>query len=120
MTAFSTVQFLPLLPLWLLGALAAVCVLALAPALWRRARGSLLRLACFAVVLLWLTGPRLIRETRGANGAHTPLATHPRAFSTAGARTTRRYSKKVLPVKALGAIIRATLCAWTLRCETRS
>ncbi len=39
-----------------------------APALWRRARGAVLRLLCFAVVLLWLAGPRLVQETREALG----------------------------------------------------
>ena len=64
--AISSVRFDPTIPLWLLGALAALCVLASAPALWRRARGAALRLLCFAVVLLWLAGPRLVQETREA------------------------------------------------------
>ncbi len=54
------------MPLPLLIALAVLCVLALAPAVWRRARGVWWRAACFAVVLLWLAGPRLVRETREA------------------------------------------------------
>jgi len=33
---------------------------------WRRARGTALRLAAFAVLLLWLAGPRLVQETREA------------------------------------------------------
>jgi hypothetical protein len=66
--AFSAINFVPLLPLWVLAALAALCVLALIPALLRRARGAVLRLACFAVVLLWLAGPRLVRESREALG----------------------------------------------------
>ena len=41
-----------------------LALLALAPALWRRARGVVLRIAAFAVLLLWLAGPRLVRETR--------------------------------------------------------
>ncbi len=43
-------------------------MVALAPALWRRARGAVLRLLCFAVVLLWLAGPRLVQEAREALG----------------------------------------------------
>ncbi len=68
MQAISSLRFVPTVPLWLLGLAAAVCVLALAPALVRRARGALLRLLCFAVVLLWLAGPRLVQETREALG----------------------------------------------------
>ena len=66
--AFSSIRLLPLVPLWVLGVLAAVCLLALVPALLRRARGSVLRLLCFAVVLLWLAGPRLVQEAREALG----------------------------------------------------
>ena len=64
MQAISAVRFVPTVPWPLLAALAALCVLALAPAVWRRARGALLRLLSFAVVLLWLSGPRLVQETR--------------------------------------------------------
>jgi hypothetical protein len=64
--AFAAIRFAPTVPGWLLAAIAALCVLALVPALWRRARGVWLRVACFAVVLLWLAGPRLVRETREA------------------------------------------------------
>jgi hypothetical protein len=63
-TAISAVRFDPLLPTWLLAAAAVVCVLALLPAAIRRARGALLRAACFAVLLVWLAGPRLVQETR--------------------------------------------------------
>ena len=66
MQAISALRFEPTLPWWLLGALAALCVAALAPALLRRARGGVLRLLCFAVLLLWLAGPKLVQETREA------------------------------------------------------
>ena len=33
-------------------------------ALWRRAKGAVLRALAFALLLLWLAGPRLVRETR--------------------------------------------------------
>ncbi len=66
--AFSSIRLVPLLPLWMLAVLGALCLIALAPALWRRARGSVLRLLCFAVVLLWLAGPRLVQEAREALG----------------------------------------------------
>ena len=64
MQAISAIRFVPTLPWSLLAGLVVLCLLALAPALWRRARGSLLRLLSFAVVLLWLSGPRLVQETR--------------------------------------------------------
>ena len=64
--AFAALRFQPTLPIWLLAALAGLCVLVLALAAWRRARGVWLRAACFATLLLWLAGPRLVRETREA------------------------------------------------------
>ncbi len=66
MQAITSLRFDPTLPPWLLGILAAVCVGALVPAALRRARGGVLRLLCFAVALLWLAGPRLVRETQDA------------------------------------------------------
>ena len=66
MQAISALRFVPVVPLWLLAVLAVLCVLAVTPALLRRARGGVLRLLCFAVVLLWLAGPRLVQETREA------------------------------------------------------
>jgi hypothetical protein len=64
--AIASVRFDPVLPLWLLGALAVICVLAAAVAIWRRARGAVWRVLAFAVLLLWLAGPRLVEETRQA------------------------------------------------------
>jgi uncharacterized membrane protein len=61
---FSALRFSPALPLWALAALllagAAICALGLV----RRARGAWLRAASFAVLLAWLAGPVLVRETR--------------------------------------------------------
>jgi hypothetical protein len=62
--AISALRFDPLLPGWLLIALGVLALLALAPAIFRRARGVLWRIAGFAVILLWLAGPRLVQETR--------------------------------------------------------
>ena len=62
--AYAAIRFDPSIPLWLLGALAVLCLLVLAPALLRRARGALWRTLAFAVLLLWLAGPRLVEETR--------------------------------------------------------
>ncbi|HEY0185157.1 MAG TPA: hypothetical protein VGC09_20335, partial [Rhodopila sp.] len=41
-----------------------VCLAVVALGIWRRGRGTLLRLVAFAVLLLWLSGPRLVQETR--------------------------------------------------------
>ncbi|MFL1462154.1 hypothetical protein ACI6QG_08130 [Roseococcus sp. DSY-14] len=57
-------DFAPVLPPWLLALLAAAALLALAPALWRRARGAWWRALAFALILAALSGPRLVEETR--------------------------------------------------------
>ena len=62
--AYAALRFDPAIPLWALAALAAICLVALAPALYRRARGALWRTLAFATLLLWLAGPRLVEETR--------------------------------------------------------
>src|SRR6516165_6783353 len=60
----AALRFEPLLPLWLIVALGAVALLVVAVGAARRARGSVWRLAAFAVLLLWLAGPRLVQESR--------------------------------------------------------
>jgi len=62
--AIAGLDFAPILPLWLLLALAVLALLALAPAVWRRARGTGWRALSFAVLLLALSNPRLVEETR--------------------------------------------------------
>lgn len=62
-TAISALRFVPLVPVWVIAALAGIAVLVVALGIWRRARGTLLRLAAFAVLLGWLAGPRLVQET---------------------------------------------------------
>ncbi len=62
--AIAALHFEPSLPLSLLGGLAGLCALALAVAAWTRARGIAWRFLAFAVLLLWLAGPRLVEETR--------------------------------------------------------
>ena len=62
--AIAAVRFEPLLPLELLAGLAVLCAIALGVALWVRARGVGWRFLAFAVLLLWLSGPRLVEETR--------------------------------------------------------
>ncbi len=56
-------RFAPLVPPWVLALLAALALVALGLALFRRARGALLRAGFALVVLGWLAGPLLVRET---------------------------------------------------------
>jgi hypothetical protein len=60
----AALRFEPLLPVWLMTALAALAMLMVALAALRRARGATWRLAAFAVLLLWLAGPRVVQESR--------------------------------------------------------
>jgi hypothetical protein len=60
----AAIHFDPLLPEWVLIALGVASLVVVALGVWRRGRGTLFRLAAFAVLLLWLTGPRLVQETR--------------------------------------------------------
>ena len=62
--ALAALRFAPLVSLNVLAALAAISLLVLALALWRRARGVGWRALAFAVLLAWLAGPTLVRETR--------------------------------------------------------
>jgi hypothetical protein len=62
--AVPALRFQPALPVWLIAALALVCLAALAVAAWRRAPGTVWRALAFAVLLGWLAGPRLVEETR--------------------------------------------------------
>jgi hypothetical protein len=61
---FSALRLSPALPAWLLLALAAAAIAICAISVLRRARGAWLRAASFAVILAWLAGPVLVRETR--------------------------------------------------------
>ncbi|MBR0653426.1 hypothetical protein GXW78_27535 [Roseomonas terrae] len=58
------IDFAPVLPLWLLGIAVALALLALAPAIWRGARGVVWRGVTFALILLALANPRLVEESR--------------------------------------------------------
>jgi len=64
--AIAALRFDPLAPLWVIVALGIIALLVVALGFWRHARGTALRLAAFAVLLLWLAGPRLVQETREA------------------------------------------------------
>ena len=58
----NALRFAPALPWPVLAGLAIVCVLALIPGLWRRARGVWLRALAFGVILAALAGPVLQHE----------------------------------------------------------
>jgi hypothetical protein len=60
----AAVRFDPLLPIWLVAALGILALAAVAVAGWRRAPGTVLRAIGFALLVLWLAGPRLVQETR--------------------------------------------------------
>jgi hypothetical protein len=60
----AALRFDPLLPLWLIASLGVLALLVVVLAITRRARGTIWRSAAFAVLLLWLAGPRLVQETR--------------------------------------------------------
>src|SRR6201996_619556 len=60
----AALRFEPLLPLWLIAILGTIALLIVSLAAIRRARGTAWRLAGFAILLLWLAGPRIVQETR--------------------------------------------------------
>jgi hypothetical protein len=59
-----SVEFIPLLPWQVLGALAGIGVVLLALLFWRSRRGAVLRLVSFALLLLALANPHLKQEER--------------------------------------------------------
>jgi hypothetical protein len=61
---YAAFRFDPMIPTWAMIGLAVLALVALAPALLRRARGAVWRALAFAVLLAWLAGPRLVQETR--------------------------------------------------------
>jgi hypothetical protein len=62
--AIAALRFDPSIPVWALAALGMLALAATGFATSRRAQGTILRATAFAVLLLWLAGPRLVRETR--------------------------------------------------------
>ena len=59
----TILQFQPLLPVWLLWLLGGVCLLVILLALLRRSAGAVWRGGAFALLLAWLAGPLLMRES---------------------------------------------------------
>ena len=66
MTAYSGLTFSPLLPWWLIGALGLALAIVVGLGFWRRARGTMLRLATLGLGLLALANPILVEEQREA------------------------------------------------------
>ncbi|MCX7932930.1 MAG: hypothetical protein RMK64_00720 [Rhodovarius sp.] len=64
MQEITRLDLAPLLPAWLIAAAGAAALLALLPALLRRARGAWWRAAAFLALFLALLQPRLVSETR--------------------------------------------------------
>jgi uncharacterized membrane protein len=84
--AIAALRFDPVLPWWLLGVLAGLCVVALAAAAFVRARGTVWRFFAFAALLLWLSGPRIVEETRETLPDIALLAVDQSASMTVGNR----------------------------------
>ena len=62
--SLSSIDLAPILPHWLLAALALLAVAALVPALIRRARGAWWRGLAFLLILGAIANPRLVQQTR--------------------------------------------------------
>ncbi|MGE0221758.1 MAG: hypothetical protein AB7S57_00755 [Acetobacteraceae bacterium] len=62
--AIAAIRFDPLLPVWAIAALGLLAAAVIALGFWKRARGTVVRLVAFAVLLGWLAGPRLVQESR--------------------------------------------------------
>jgi hypothetical protein len=59
-----TVDFAPLVPLWVLATLGAAALLISIALIWRRSRGAWLRSLAFGLALLGLCDPNLVQENR--------------------------------------------------------
>ncbi len=92
----AALRFEPLLPLWLIVALGVLALLVVALAAFRRARGTVWRLAAFAVLLLWLAGPRLVQETPRDAARHRPAGGRPDRLD-AGRRPRRAWPRRRAP-----------------------
>ncbi|MBP0491340.1 hypothetical protein [Roseomonas indoligenes] len=84
--SLSSIDFAPVLPAWLVVALAVLAVLALAPALWRRARGAGWRALAFLLILGAIANPRLVQQTREVRPDIALLAVDNSASTTVAGR----------------------------------
>ena len=97
--AISAVRFDPALPAWLFIGLASLCLVVLAVALWRRARGTAWRALAFTLLLAWLANPRLVQETR-ENLADIGLLVIDQTASMSAADRTRLASEAGARIEA--------------------
>ncbi len=62
--SIAGLRFDPAVPWWVLAVLAGASLLIIGVAAWHRARGTGWRAAAFAILLAWLAGPMLVRQTQ--------------------------------------------------------
>ena len=103
-SALAALRFSPVLPWWLLAALALLCAASVGVGLWRRARGSYWRGVAFAVLVAWLAGPTLVRETRQGLSDIALLLVDRSASMQVGNRTALA-SKAVRDLQAQAALL---------------
>ena len=104
MGTLSALRFEPALPVWALAALGVVCLLVLALAALRRARGTAWRALALLVLFAWLLGPRLVRETRENLHDIALLVLDETASMTVGDRTAIRDRSRRAIETAVAAI----------------
>jgi hypothetical protein len=84
--SLTSIDLAPILPHWLLAALAVIAVLALVPAIWRRARGAWWRAVAFLLILGAIANPRLVQQTREMRPDIALLAVDNSASTTVAGR----------------------------------
>ena len=84
--SLSSIDLAPILPHWLLAALALLAVLALLPAILRRARGAWWRALAFLLLLGAIANPRLVQQTREVRPDIALLAVDNSASTTVAGR----------------------------------
>src|SRR5450631_3015731 len=105
MTTFS-VTFAPLLPSSLLIALSILCALVVGLLLFQRRRGGVLRAAAFAVILLSLFDPSLVRQDREALKDVVAVVLDRSGSQSIGDRTAQTDAVRSALEKSLGAMSR--------------
>ncbi|WP_458094098.1 hypothetical protein [Roseomonas sp. WA12] len=86
MRSLTSIDLAPILPAWLLVVLATIAVLALVPALLRRARGAWWRALAFLLILGAIANPRLVQQTRETRPDIALLAVDNSASTTVAGR----------------------------------
>ncbi|WP_299444478.1 hypothetical protein [uncultured Rhodospira sp.] len=102
MTALIDIAFAPLVPPVLLGALAVVLAVLTALAVWRRARGALVRILPGAALLLVLANPQGVVEEREPLSDVAVIAVDDSASNRLDGRTARTVAALAAVREALG------------------